>query len=157
MITEVTQAEVDDVVALARAYYIEIATIEPWVECSDQWDAGYHQVVHHAVSSDDYGYLLGRLKGNPVGFCAWFTSKEPLFHAADRGMIADLFVAPEARRLGLGRKLAAAAMREIEARGVPRSAIQVNVLNADVTAMDFWQSLGFSEFMVRMRCEETSD
>ena len=85
------------------------------------------------------GLIIAERRGVGVGyamFCDFYNSDKAL-----RGVfLNDLYVAPEARRSGLGRGLMAAVAREARARG--GGCIWWGVYSANRGARDFYQSLG---------------
>jgi len=84
--------------------------------------------------------------GAPAGLCtARVDTAPPILEETLRGEICDLYVAPAARRRGLGRALVAEARGWLEARGVRRIEVRVSPRNA--AAQAFWRGLGFAQFM----------
>jgi len=63
--------------------------------------------------------LIARYDGAPAGTCLLVTSEIDPCHAVSP-WLAGLYVAPEFRRLGIGRALVHAIEAEARARGVPR-------------------------------------
>jgi ribosomal protein S18 acetylase RimI-like enzyme len=66
----------------------------------------------------------------------------------EHGAIHDLFVAPEARGAGVGRKLLEAMMRELERLGAPRLVLHTMVSNEP--AKRLFAACGFRATMVEM-------
>lgn len=80
------------------------------------------------------GYLLGG-QGR----------RSPIYAVGVVGMIFDLAVQPQARRLGVGRALVDAAFAWFDARGL--SHVQVNFSTCNPSASAFWPALGFQPFL----------
>ena len=81
-----------------------------------------------------------------VGFVVAAVARRPgPFVERERGEIEWLFVREEARRAGVGRALAAAALRFLRERGVER--VEVHVARANASGSAFWQALGFAATM----------
>lgn len=81
-----------------------------------------------------------------VGICIVRVDRAPpILVETERGEITDLFVCPEARRGGIARELAEAALDWLRAAGIERVEIQVAVGNAEGQA--FWRALGFGDLM----------
>ena len=74
-----------------------------------------------------------------VGYALWFWVYDAL-EGRRGGYMEDLYVAPEARRAGVGRALMAAAARDIEAHGGRFLAWNAKTLNAEGNA--FYAILG---------------
>jgi ribosomal protein S18 acetylase RimI-like enzyme len=94
----------------------------------------------------------GAVPANILGYA--YATLEPrnwndLLDAA--GKLNDLFVDPGARRRGVGRALALAALAELRARGVPRVVLMSAWRNPDAHA--FFESLGFRRTMLEMTVE----
>jgi ribosomal protein S18 acetylase RimI-like enzyme len=84
--------------------------------------------------------------GAILGICIVRVDRAPpILEETERGEITDLFVRPEARRAGIARELADAALGWLRAAGVARVEIQVAVGNAEGQA--FWRALGFGDLM----------
>jgi ribosomal protein S18 acetylase RimI-like enzyme len=81
-----------------------------------------------------------------VGFCAVRVVDSPRALAESRrAEITELFVAPGARRSGLGRSLVDAALAWARERGAER--VEVRVAARNDTGQSFWRSLGFGAFV----------
>lgn len=65
------------------------------------------------------------------------------------GEIVHLYVAPEARRKGLGQKLAEHAVQHLKEGGV--SSVEIKVLSGNAPALAFWQSIGFEPELQQLR------
>jgi GNAT superfamily N-acetyltransferase len=86
--------------------------------------------------------------GEVAGFALWYLSFST-WEASHGIYLEDLYVRPEARRLGLGRALLAELARICVARGYRR--LEWSVLDWNTPARDFYASLGaaeMSEWMV---------
>jgi GNAT superfamily N-acetyltransferase len=85
-------------------------------------------------------------EGQLVGFAVAGVARRPgPFRERARGEIEWLFVREEARRAGVGRALAEAALRFLTEQGVARVEVQVARANAGGAA--FWHALGFTATM----------
>lgn len=93
---------------------------------------------------DAAAWLAG--DGAAEGFCIARIDRAPPIHEETlRGEITDLGVRPAARRRGLGRALAEAALGWVRERGVAH--VEVRVMVANLEGQGFWRALGFGEFM----------
>lgn len=82
----------------------------------------------------------------PAGFCVARLDRAPAIHEErERVEITDLAVRPRARRQGLGRGLAEAALAWALERGVAR--VEIRVANRNAEGQAFWRVLGFGDFM----------
>lgn len=83
--------------------------------------------------------LIAELDGAPVGFALCFRNYSTWEGRAGL-FVEDLYVAPEARRFGVGRRLLAAVARRAVERGCRR--VDLNVLHWN-PARDFYDRVGF--------------
>jgi ribosomal protein S18 acetylase RimI-like enzyme len=83
------------------------------------------------------GYLIARVSENP-----------PMFEPRHFGHISDTCVAPDRRRLGIGRRLFAAARSWLRRRGL--TVLKLNVAASNPVSQQFWRKMGFSDYMHRM-------
>lgn len=114
-----------------------------------------------------YGLKLTRKQ---MGWRAWL--KEQLVHGADKlfnsllrrprpnveqvgGFIAGAFVKPAARRSNVGRALVAAAEHWLHKQGLATSELQV--LNTNAEARQFWESLGYEPLVLGMQKKLSDD
>ncbi len=101
---------------------------EALARSDDEWREWTSLPCHVAVED-------GRL----VGMVAGFADRED----ERRADVIAMFVAPEARRRGVGRALVEAQVRWAEAEGYRRVGLMVNVENAG--AIGLYESLGFRD------------
>jgi GNAT superfamily N-acetyltransferase len=109
-----------------------------WWERDEPDDAAVEAGVRRLLADPDTDYLLA---GDPaVGVCG-LRYRFSVWTGADDCCLEDLFVEPEARGLGLGRALVAAAFERARERGCVRMELDVN--EANPTALALYESLGF--------------
>lgn len=84
--------------------------------------------------------------GRFAGFCAAHVEPAPPALAErSRCVITELAVEPSARRRGVGRALAEAALAWARERGAARVEVRVAARNSEAQA--FWRALGFGDFV----------
>ena len=89
--------------------------------------------------------LVAEAGGAHVGYLLAHTGEaQPIFELRRHGVITDVYVVPEERRKGLGRRLVEQAVRFFGEREVKDC--RANVLAANGAAKAFWTALGFGEF-----------
>ncbi len=91
----------------------------------------------------------GQLVGYTIGVVADMVST--FFVSEATGFIADLFVSPDCRRQGIGRRLVTALADWFATRGLTRFEWHAAARNED--ALAFWRALGGAPVLVRMRAE----
>lgn len=118
-----TAADIPDVAALERACYADPWPPSAFASLPDNARVFFHVAREHARSSVA-GYVI-----------AWYV--------LDEGELANLAVAPEHRRRGLGTKLLDAMLSDAAARGVSDVCLEVRDSNAE--ARRLYGSRGFLE------------
>jgi GNAT superfamily N-acetyltransferase len=112
-----------------------------------------------AGAADDLPAAVTRLLDDPdagvwvwdeapgvAGFCAAQRRRAPAAtRESQRIEITELVVCPSARRRGIGRALAEAALAWAAERGAPRVEVRVSARNPG--GQGFWRSLGFGDFV----------
>jgi ribosomal protein S18 acetylase RimI-like enzyme len=89
-------------------------------------------------------YLLGAPgQGEPAAGVVQLRFRWSVWRAAEDCLLEDLFVAPEARRSGLGRALVQAAIDRANARGARR--IELDTAERNEAAVRLYRSFGFSD------------
>lgn len=113
-------------------------------------DPGGHEAAleigRRLLADRDAALFLWDEGGRPLGLCVVRVAHAPeVAVERERAEISDLWVEPAARRTGVGRALAEAAIDWIRGRGVPR--VTVRVLGANAEAQAFWRALGWGDFL----------
>jgi ribosomal protein S18 acetylase RimI-like enzyme len=83
------------------------------------------------------GYIMGKIENRP-----------PVFVRKRAGMIGDLAVAADYRRLGIGRLLADDIFKWFKSHDIDR--VELILLSANPLSTQFWQALGFEAYSCRM-------
>ena len=95
------------------------------------------------TSSEIVGFLTGEVK-----------RPHPLLVTEPTARVNDLFVAPKARRRGLGKILVHSFFQQASDAGFTRHS--VHTLAQDARAVSFWRSLGFTELFTELTRENPS-
>lgn len=99
-----------------------------------------------AIGAADVGIWVAERDARVVGFaCARLERASPLAVETSRVEISEIAVAPAARRAGVGRALAGAALDWARRRGARRVEVRVSARNE--LGQAFWRSLGFGAFV----------
>lgn len=112
--------------------------------------AGAEAEIRHLLAQrlrdSDSLVLVWDDEGDLCGLCvARVVVRPAIYRETERGEIEQLLVREAARRRGIGRALAEAALRWLHERGIQRAEIQVASGNRE--ALGFWRALGFSPAM----------
>lgn len=96
--------------------------------------------------ADRSGDLSGDLPSDLAGLCVARLLRRPaFFDEVERGEVEAIAVREDARRAGLGRCLARAALAWLRERGATR--VEVQVARQNETGRAFWSALGFEPAM----------
>ena len=122
-----------------------------FLEMAEQY---YRDLNPAFVPHDDWKqHYFEKILNNPRIFARWITRDGAragfiLFGLEDHrflprltGVVYELYVRPEFRRMGIARRCAIEAIRELESHSP--SKIQLEVSFENTKAAEFWKSLGF--------------
>lgn len=112
----------------------------------------YFQELMSRVESTAGAVFVAEVDGNLVGYvCLWgrVAPEDPDERADPYSFMAELFVQPEYRSLGVGRRLVEQAERHADACGTYK--IELKVLARNESAMRFYASLGFVPRVIVMK------
>jgi ribosomal protein S18 acetylase RimI-like enzyme len=107
--------------------------------------------AERVATSPDEGksYLLAQLAGRAVGFGVIYFRGDPMWDRPDQvPLIMDLYVAPEHRRHGIGRRIAAALEEAARARGFGCVYLQVQP-ERDPHLVRLYERLGYQRLAER--------
>jgi ribosomal protein S18 acetylase RimI-like enzyme len=120
-------------------------SILPSEENSNKWI----RFVRESLTKGRSLLLVARAGGVTVGYLLANISGDFLFDVSERFcMISDLFVVPEFRRNGIGKRLVLECMKKTKAKGF--ASVRLNVLPENEVAIKLYQKLGFRIFMYGM-------
>lgn len=127
---EISEAEISDTAEIARIEAVSFA---------DPWSL---QSLSEPVCADTWTVLCARSGGHVCGYAY-------AVFAADEADIANIAVAPDTRRHGMGEALLLALLSRLSARGITRFWLEVRESNA--AARELYGKCGFSECGRRRR------
>ena len=94
--------------------------------------------------------MVAESNGKIIGyFAAKIEKPSPIFSPKRIGKISRAFVLEEYRRLGIGKKAVKEILKWFKKNKIKHVEVTVDARNE--IGVRFWQSLGFKEFMKRMR------
>jgi ribosomal protein S18 acetylase RimI-like enzyme len=102
-------------------------------------DATIRAAVERLLEDPRTEFLLA---GEPPSGVAQLRYRDSVWTGVEDAWLEDLFVAPEARRAGVGRALAEASLERARARGCRR--IQLDANERNEPALELYRSLGFA-------------
>lgn len=133
------------------AFLHEQVAHEPSWTPSPAWSGVCRDFLERVVDSPNYFIDLLTDDGAIAGFVMYGYHEEPMFKLSRHGYLADLYVAPAQRRRGAGRALAEFALNHLRKCDVHY--VQLNVLQANESAVAFWRAVGFQDQMLRMKLD----
>lgn len=114
--------------------------------------AGYGSFLGTQLDDPDVAVLVAERDGKVVGYAYLALEGRDYMSLRDEaGVLHDIIVDPEARRGGVGRKLLAAALEFLKARGAPRVVLSTAARNEP--AQRLFASMGFRDTMIEMTRE----
>jgi GNAT superfamily N-acetyltransferase len=100
--------------------------------------------VERLIDDPATEYLLGAPReGDPAAGVVQLRYRWSVWRASEDCLLEDLFVAPDARRGGLGRALLQAAIKRARARGSRR--IELDTAERNEAAVSLYRSFGFDD------------
>jgi GNAT superfamily N-acetyltransferase len=136
-------AELADVTALWLALTRHHEALDPAFALRPGAEAEVRRLLEAHLGDPATAIFLADDAAPPDGFAIAHLSRAPPIHPETcRAEITDLFVAPAARRRGLGRALVAAATRWAKGRGAER--LEARVVAGNDLGQAFWRSVGFA-------------
>ena len=109
-------------------------------------------ILHHVVADEA---LVCRDNEAVVGFVTFTVETGQYEQDTSRGLVQNIYVAPEYRNRGLGTKLLTAAEESLAARGVETVALEVMATNEN--ARQFYRDRGYSPHRVELEKSVESD
>lgn len=147
-------------VTVRRARPEDIAAITPlWLEMMREHESrdprfglvespeeAYQDQLRDMLDCPDVAVFLAENPDRPVGYLmAMVLRNPPFFPSVEYGFVAEMAVAAESRRAGVGRGLWERALAWFERKGVRH--VQLNVSRVNSSGMSFWNTMGFREFL----------
>ncbi len=125
------------------------STLDPAFTPSTQWPREYGAYLRSLLTRDDAIAVVAKAEGDIVGYAVGrVTMLPPFFEHRYRGYIHDVFVKPQLRRHGVGRRLVDAVLQWLHQHEVVLVELTVAANN---DAIAFWKQLGFSVYMQQMK------
>ena len=133
-VVPLNQSEKTDFLLMAKAHFVEL---NPCFRPDDDWERCYFEQI---LSNPDLFLHWITLDDRRVGFILYgFESHR--FLPRRTGVIYEMYLIPEYRRHGVGRRVALHVIAELRLHSP--SKIQLEVTEGNQTAAAFWRSLGF--------------
>ena len=117
---------------------------------------GQHRYVRRILDRRDDPYtcaLAAEIEGQVVGFVLGMVVDlvPDIFEQPPAGFLADIYVEPEVRRQGVGRRLVHALSDWFRKCGI--KTFDWHVSSDNLEGLAFWRSIGGRDVMVRMRAD----
>lgn len=144
-----TRADVETLSGLYRLLEAEQAALKPMWPLADGLDEPVAESFRSTMEDDDSVLLMGELDDVSLGFL--WARIEPLLSQAEGrrvGVVRLVFTEAEARGVGIGSTMLAAAMAELSARGI--DLFDARVSPGHRNAKNFFEAHGFSARLIVM-------
>jgi ribosomal protein S18 acetylase RimI-like enzyme len=125
----------------ADAVAVLMAGFRDHLDKADPPDDEVRASVERILTDPGSEFLLAAVDGDPLGVCQ-LRYRWSVWTSAEDCWLEDLYVAPEARRSGLGRALVDAALDSARERGCVR--IELDVDEDNDPALGLYAAAGFS-------------
>lgn len=145
----VRRARLEDIEAITPLWLDmmrEHESRDPRFKLATSPEAAYKGQFREMIENPDTAVFLAEEEGRAVGYLmALVLRNPPFFPNNSYGFVAEMAVAPDFRRTGIGRRLWDRALGWFRRKGVQN--VQLNVSRANESGMRFWNSVGFREFL----------
>jgi GNAT superfamily N-acetyltransferase len=143
------RAKPEDTPAIA-ALWMEMmgehAERDPRFGISAEGEAAYREYVEGILGNPDVAVYVAESDGAPVGYTIALILENPsVFQMRKYGFIGEMIVTKDFRRSGLGRELWDRARRWFLRKGIGVAQLNVSVVNP--SGKEFWESVGFRDFL----------
>jgi len=142
-------------VALKEEFYSEEAQFEQEVDLAEISDA-INEFYEKKLGDADAVFYLAEEDKKPAGYVLALISKpHPGHPAGEVGVIADIYIKPEHREMGVGASLLEAVESWLGGKGVRH--IQVHVFAENRRARIFWEKHGYGDRIITKEKEFRGD
>jgi|SRR5579883_1567991 ribosomal protein S18 acetylase RimI-like enzyme len=139
----VVAAEIEVFLDWFERYWAEL---ESFMDLPDPFSRDEYR--HLMQNAPDHHFWWAEMDGHHVGFCVFTIGQHWYRRDLLDGYVDEFYIAGEARRRGIGRRLAEAMLTEFRRRGV--RVIELSVLRRNERAQAFWRALGFETQMLKL-------
>lgn len=124
-----------------------------WLEALKSDPTAFYNIYEEKIQDPDWqwqdkfseiypNYFFAMQSGNPIGIAGYYINpRTKTLHVAE---IVRVYVSPDYRRQGLGKKLLNAVISEIKNQS-PITKINIHVVSSQASAIKLYTSLGFIE------------
>ena len=127
----------------------EMFEIEPITIPSEANSCKWLDFVKEGLLKKRNILLTAKVDEKTVGFASVTLPREGVFEVQETfGVVNDLYILPEFRKKGIGKKLLNECLSRIKAEGFKRA--RISVLSADKKAIQLYKKTGFKVFMYNL-------
>ncbi len=152
MSVEIRQAcdqDVENIAELWMNMMSEHRTFEPRLRLSKIARGAYENYLALQLRSPR-SHVLIAIKDNTIQAfsCAYIAQNLPMFHPPEFGYISDVYVVPQYRQSGLGKKLIKLMHDWFTSQNL--EVCQLQVYRQNQAGREFWSAMGYQPFFDRM-------
>ncbi len=150
VVRRMAPGDIEAVVRLWKGTVQYHAGIDERLEVKDDAEQSFRQFLRRSIpASGDMLLLVADLGGEIVGFLIGvIRDSAPVFVRSRHGYITDIYVDPEFRRRGVGRKLVETTEEWFAAHGLDH--VRLQVATANEAGLAFWRSVGFGDYFLTL-------
>ncbi len=144
------EEDTDKLVELFRYLALYHEELDPYFELLPDFEEKMRYYYSTRIRAGDGIILIASFDDKAVGFIdAHLKERPPIFKQRVQGYIANVFVLPEVRGKGIGRKLVEGAIVWLRDQGALD--VELSVAERNESGRSFWQNLGFRDIRIVMR------
>lgn len=145
-VTRATPDGLPRIAPLWRALVTQQAQLHEAYAVARGAETAWQHALGRRMREERAAIFVGTRAGEPEGFVSVERADAPAPLAeVGRAELTELFVAPAARRAGLGRALVESALGWVRAQRIVR--VEVRVASANAEGQAFWRALGWGDFV----------
>jgi ribosomal protein S18 acetylase RimI-like enzyme len=140
-------SDIEDIVTLWKELMDFHGKVDELFRRSDEGADNFRQFLVSQHESENSELIVAEYDGKVVGYAKLEISKyPPVFERKSYGMISDIAVSGDYRRMGIGEALVDEAAEWFAKKNIDR--IEMRVVSANSVGRGFWEKMGFKPYMI---------
>ena len=148
-IFDIKRRDLPELTRLARDYFAELEVCDEGLRKAEGWDEDYFEMLRLGLMAVPFFMRGARADGEMLGFIMFTFRVERMWTLATRGYISNLYVVPQHRGRGIGRRLVTDAVERLKKAGA--QSVEMEVYPTNEKGRKFWEKMGFAPFKLRNR------
>ena len=148
--------ELSIIVELWKEFITDPEASDGRVVLSEENIIKWVSLAQELLSKDPNSIFIAEVDGKIIGYVMFVKKVEtPLKLKYDYALITDLYVKPEYRGKGIGKKLLLTVLEYLKREGVKY--VEITVWANNIKAINLYKKLGFKEYSIRMIKQLSND